>query len=56
MKSIINKLPKLGPNRTAKLQDQVAKTEVGILAHALLLGGLVLTEILFGEDGPEVKS
>ena len=54
MKNI--KLPKLSPVRTAKLQDQVAKTEVGIIAHALLLGGLVVVEILFGEDAPEVKS
>ena len=52
---ITKALPKLNKNRTAKLNDQVSKTEVGILAHALLLGGLVVVQVLFGEDEPKVK-
>lgn len=53
---ITKALPKLNESRTAKLNDQVSKTEVGILAHALLLGGLVVVQVLFGDEETEVKS
>jgi hypothetical protein len=56
MKFLPEKIPlKMSPKQTSKLSDHIAKTEVSLIAHGVLLCGMLAIQFLFANTEEEFE-